>query len=155
MIRRGLTLIELLASMVLLSLLVGALYAWLHSVVDLSARQVDPAVWDGRARLALQRIREDLLVGDDPNVEAENNVLTLQSREQELGRVVVRYRLQASTGSLVRDTLSAELGDPRRTQLVLNDVHDWQVDLDDEDQRLAITVAGDGPRHLRREFQLR
>lgn len=142
--RRGLTIIEILLALSILTGLMLASTAWVQ-VAARSASHGDDAVrWRMAADACLQRIAEDLLGGDWPlepdhdRVEVEDDVLTIGTRDGD-GAAISAYRLDAQEQALTRTAHD-------RTRILIVDAFEFACKLDDETGVLDVSLVG--PRNL-------
>ncbi len=150
---RGLTLIELLASLVVLSGVMLAVATWTRASTTLAAGASRTVHEQAGIESVLRLIAEDVATGDfepqdrrrnDPHVEVDDGVLIIRTRGTasagEPGPVVHTYSLDRVAGELVlrakpqrgRSTERALLGDVEAFACVLEE---------DEEDEVALTVT--------------
>ena len=113
--RRGLTMVELLLAVSLLTPITLAIAAWTQVAARASASAAEPMRWRAAAEAALQLIHDDLVTGDfaegptDPSsheshVEVDDGSLRIRTRavgsEVIIGPSLHRYILDALSGEL-------------------------------------------------------
>lgn len=114
--RPGLTLVETLVALVLLSGVATATAALLRSVSDVHTSVTPGLRWMSQAERALMCISDDLLIGD--RIEREqgaisvNGAFILNSRSETSGgriaRVRIRYNLDDESGRLIRSVQAVD-----------------------------------------------
>ena len=162
--RRGLTMIEVLVALGLLSALVLTLTSWIQTTAR-AAALAEPVRWRVAAEAVLQLIHDDLMTGDflseqqrrrrrHPRVMVENGSLRIDTRGvqggDEIGATVHRYKL---------DALRSELGrtnEPKRgrhtTRLLLDDVRNWNCRIDEERTMLTVIITSDAGQSIQRSY---
>ena len=112
----GLTLIETLVAMVLLSGVAVATTALLRSVSSVHG-EVTPALrWATHADRTLQCVADDAVIGDrssrDRDIVVNNNELSIHTRgpipDGTIGRIEVRFMLPTGSGRLIRSVQSLD-----------------------------------------------
>ncbi len=164
--RRGLTMIEVLVALGLLSTVIFTLTSWIHSTARASTL-AEPVRWHVAAEAALQLIHDDLMTGDflteqqrrkrrQPRVMVENGSLRIRTRADqggdETGPTIHRYEL---------DTVTDELGrsnEPKRmrhtTRLLLDQVDTWLCAQDEERTMLTVIITSDAGQSIQRSYLL-
>lgn len=154
--RRGLTMIEVLVALGLLSALVFTLTSWIQTTARASTL-AEPVRWRVAAEAVLQLIHDDLMTGDflseqprrrnrHPRVMVEDGSLHIVTRASSGGggTTVHHYALDAFTGELTR-THGPKLG-RHTTRLLLDDVRNWNCRIDEERTMLTVSItSGAGP----------
>ena len=147
--RNGLTMIELLLALSLLSALVLVIASWTQVAAQASARGAAPMRWRPAAEAVLNLIHDDIACGDftsqprrrgaaEPHVEAVDGVLLIRTRAG--GAVTNRY---------VFDSIAQELrleqsrqGRPTVRPLIRR-VAEWDCRIDTEGSILAVSITSD------------
>ncbi len=164
--RRGLTIIEVLVSLGLLSALMLTVTSWIQTTVRASTL-AEPMRWSVAAEAVLQLIHDDLMTGDfeaeqqrrsnrEPGVMVENGSLRIRTRTvqggDEIGQTIHRYEL---------DTFTDELGatnEPKRgrhtTRLLLDDVERFNCRIDDEPALLTVSITSGSGQSIQRSYLL-
>ncbi len=143
--QRGLTMVELLVSLALLSIVTAAGVGWLQTTAARGMVEADDVRWRAAAEKAIQRIAESIAISDfDPNerqpqVVVDDGVLRIRGREAGVGRVTFAFAMDASTNRLERSS------DQTNARPLLGDVDRWDVELtideaDPDRQWLDITL---------------
>ena len=164
MSRRGLTMIEVLVALGLLSALMLTVTSWIQSTARASTL-AEPMRWRVAAEAILQLIHDDLITGDFESeqkrnqqlrVMVENGSLRIRTRTvqggSETGSTIHRYRF---------DTLTSELGttnEPERgrhtTRLLLDDVNSFDCRIDEEPALLTVSVTSSAGQSIQRSYLL-
>jgi prepilin-type N-terminal cleavage/methylation domain-containing protein len=160
---RGMTLIEVLISLALLTAVVSAAAAWTTIVGHATSTTLEPSRWRSAARNALQLIHDDILTGDfeppkqprenaDPTVTTEDGTLSIRSRIASPDGVAKmrHYRLDAMTQTLTT-TIETDLQEQRR---LMTGVDEFSCAIDDEHTLLAVTIASTQFGSLSRSYTL-
>lgn len=153
---RGLTLIEMLVSIALLSALMTVLTGWLQ--VSLRATQTvgEQGRWEAAARQVLQRIQEDVNTFDwqaetsAGRIRVEAGELLIHTRSK--GAVEHTYVLDPR-GRRLRRHVKQQDGS-LSTSLLLSRVARWDVALDRDIGLLVVTITGPDSTVCRRSFVL-
>ncbi len=164
--RRGLTMIEVLVALGLLSALVLTLTSWIQITARAGAL-AEPMRWRIAAEAVLQLIHDELMTGDflteqqrrksrQPRVMAENGSLRIRTRAvqggDETGPTVHRYELEVLTSKLGRTN------EPKRgrhtTRLLLDDVGSWNCRIDEESTMLTVIITSDAGQSIQRSYLL-
>ena len=151
--KRGLTMVELLVAVGLLSALMLAIASWTQ-VIARAGTSARPARWELAAKSVLQLIHDDLAGGgspdkpprrrnEPPRVEIVDGRLQIRTRsvlpDALVGPVVHRYVLRPSSDEL---HLAQENGAGKRhTRLLLDRVNKWHCAIDTERQILSVTIT--------------
>lgn len=156
MTQRGLTLLEVVLSVSLLSGLFLASGQWLKTVAVLGAQAEGPVRWERGARALLQSIHDDIWTGDttlgdalEP-VEVTTHSLLIRTRAggDDGGPVTHEYEF-LPTGSQIRR------GDlPRSSPPLLEDVAALALELDAEARTLEVRVDSTAGHRVTRRFWL-
>ncbi len=151
--RRGLTMLELLFSLALLTVVMLTAGSWIRLVSATGALAAGPARWEASARAALQLIEDDILVADfhvpgrDAPVEVADGGLILQTRlacaGDPSGPLRHRYSLDPGLDALrLEERTTSKAVHTRR---LLTDVRSWSCEHDEDRNVLSITlVSNDG-----------
>jgi len=108
--RRGITLVELLATLGLLAILMVVSVSWMTTVLRTQTRSTDQAGWSRASLAVLDLIGQDVLTVDrldvnarrnSPRITAKNNSLQIRTRDGR-GVGVQRYVFDSSTTSIRR-----------------------------------------------------
>ena len=132
--KRGLTLLELMLSISLLSLLMLAVVSWSTAAARSYSLLSERVVWRTTAGAALQVIADDLRAGDfgsrlrSPKVAVRGSTLTIQTRDsagsEAPGPLVRAYGHEARTGEVqVRER---RIGAPQQTRTLVGGVSEWK-----------------------------
>lgn len=166
---RGLTLIELLASLALLCLITVASAGFVHGVLLASAASTETLQWNQAAGAVLDSIGDDLVAGDfdpvgdrardDPRVTVtqslQGSALEIRSRSASLGPCVRRYAVEG--GRLVIGTRPAR---DQRAQSIrgpvsapaLGHVTGFDAGVDPPRRILWVKIIGESSRAAARTF---
>lgn len=148
-ISRGLTLIELLASLTLLSALALGVAAWTDVSAQLTVETVQPIRWDLSARNVLSLIRDDLATGDMSTSDHRRSTGTHRVTIDEAGTLVIHtrartsgnathqlsgpctheYRFNHDLRTLTLVTQPEHASGSTGSRLLLDDVHHWKCEL--------------------------
>jgi prepilin-type N-terminal cleavage/methylation domain-containing protein len=158
----GLTLIEVLAALALLGFLAVALSSWLQvtgAFVNAAAATVP---WEAGAEQVMQRVQEDLLVGDfaqdrkdvkEPRFAVVDGTLTIRTRDPRRGPLMHEYRFESSEGTLDRITRAeSPPSKDAETRLLVGEVAAWTCELDPETRLLTISLTSTTGRVICRSF---
>lgn len=162
--QRGLTMIEVLVALGLLSALMLTVTSWIQTTVRASTL-AEPMRWRGAAEAVLQLIHNDLMTGDylteqkrtqQPPVMVEDDSLRIRTRAvqsgDETGPTIHRYELDALTSELGRSN------EPKRgrhtTRLLLDDVGSFNCRIDEERSMLTVSITSGSGQSIRRSFLL-
>ena len=162
--RRGLTMIEVLVALGLLSALVLTLTSWIQTTAR-AGTLAEPMRWRVATEAVLQLIHDDLMTGDflseqprrrrrQPRVIVEDGSLRIRTRAvqggDEIGPTVHRYELDALTRELGRSN------EPKRgrhtTRLLLDDVRNWSCRIDEERTMLIVSITSDTGQSIQRSY---
>jgi len=152
MTRRGLTLIELVLSLGILSLLASLCVSWMMASVDTSSARAGETRWLTAAGLTLDQIERDVQTGDwaptrerraVPKVGVEDGSLVIRTRSKGL-RSTIRYR--AEGGMLAREV-------PEGPARVLGDVTRFVPELND-DATLFVEVSSNSGESVSRWIRI-
>jgi prepilin-type N-terminal cleavage/methylation domain-containing protein len=151
MIPRGLTLIEVLVSLALLTSIVVATNSWLGVVRTVNGELYEQAQRDTTLDALFRSIRDDCVTGDVlpprvERVETGGDVLRIRTRDGATGTVTQwTYRLDRLDETIVRVSGNGE------QQVIVDAVTSWQCALDDDERVLRITMSrADDGTHDRR-----
>lgn len=169
MMRRGMTILELLAALALLGALCSLLTSWLVTVSRLSADRGPRLEWRSAALRILDAIEDDLTCGDfepgdrksksPPRVEvlepsrlriATRNSATLVSDSP--GPAIHEYRFDRMSQTLLLSISSTTRPISAAERPLATAVADWRVDLDDEQRVLIVTIESRYGDELSRRF---
>jgi prepilin-type N-terminal cleavage/methylation domain-containing protein len=156
--RRGLTMIELLVALSLLSIVMVAVATWTQVTARAAQSAAGPMRWRAAAETLLTLIHDDLVSGDlgdarrpggrgQARVEAIDGTLRIETRavgpDRLCGPVAHRYVLDAISGEL---RLERRIPQGTRTShLLLDSVREWQGAIDQEEVLLSVSItAKDG-----------
>ncbi|MHC4414372.1 MAG: prepilin-type N-terminal cleavage/methylation domain-containing protein [Planctomycetota bacterium] len=147
--KRGLTMIELLLALSLLSVLMLAVATWSQVTTRAGASAAEPVRWRAAAEAVLELIHDDLVTGDfgppasRRPVELIDGVLQIPTRPAPssglVGPVVHRYGFNASSGELQLEQRAAS--GRRRTRLLLDRLEDFQCAIEDRRAILTVTIT--------------
>ena len=164
--RRGLTMIEVLVALGLLSALVLTLTSWIATTARAGAL-AEPMRWRVAAEAVLQLIHDDLTTGDflseqqrrrsrHPRVMVENSSLRIDTRASSSGGgggpTIHRYELDTRTSELGRT--NEPKGGRHTTRLLLDDVRNWNCRIDEERTMLTVSITSDAGQSIQRSYPL-
>ncbi len=145
--KRGLTMIELLLALSLLTMVMLAVASWTQVTAQASATAAGPARWQAAAGAVLQLVHDDLATGDfgtnspGTRVAVIDGVLQIRTRagasSDLVGPVTHHYKFDPHAHEVQLEQRKAS--GQRRTHLLLDGVDEWQCEIDDE--RGILTVA--------------
>lgn len=166
---RGLTLIELLAALILLSMIMMGLHGWLLTIARGSETMTEGRRFHAAAHALLQRIGDDLLSGtmdserpelNRPALEGTDLLIPTRSlRAESMGMMVTRrYVIDHNARAiLVRETAPGQ----NLAQHMLGGVRDLACSLDESDNdrvarklELTVTITSMNGRHITRTWVL-
>ena len=147
--QQGMTLVEVLVSLGLLSAVMLGVVSWTQVSGRELAAAVEPARWERAAAAVLQSIQDDLLIGDfqaegaeTPRVRIDEGQLVIPTRRGSHpgGPLVREYAFDRAAGTLVATERTRVERRPDQTaaRLLLGDVADWRCSLEDEVLRVEI-----------------
>jgi hypothetical protein len=146
---RGMTILELLAAVVLMSAVMVAGVSWLRIAASDTAVAGQRLGWSIAARAVFARIEEDIQTGDLSGEEPKAQVGkdgTLRVRTRVRGPILCVYRWDESTGVLWRDEVAASggvdsepAGDPRPPRRLLAELAG--AEFTDNRKAKTLTVA--------------
>ena len=169
MTRRGLTILELLLALALLSALCSLLTSWLVTVSKLSAEHGPRLEWQSAALRILDTIEDDLVCGDfetvdrrrpeTPRIEVvEPSRLRIVTRSTSTqtpgspGPAIHEYRFDRASGTLFLSISSSAQPGSIEDRPLTTEVADWIVELDEEERVLVVTIASRHGAELSRRF---
>lgn len=158
--QQGMTLVEVLVSLGLLSTLMLAVVSWTQVSGRELASAVEPARWERAAVAVLQSIQDDLLIGDFQGnsdeilrVRVEQGQLLISTRRGSYpgGPLLREYAIDRVAGVLIvtERTSVNRRPDHTKARLLLGDVAAWHCRLEDESLRVEL-VSTMGKRLVRR-----
>jgi prepilin-type N-terminal cleavage/methylation domain-containing protein len=142
MIRHGMTLLEMLLALALLSAIVAATASWTQIAAGLVSTDgpVQRQHWIGASNSLFDLIDQDLRSGDfeenksanpktkpNPQVVADANHLTIRTRVAGHGAVIHEYRLNEISGVL---ELIEHFGTATQPRTLLDQVRSWNCQVD-------------------------
>ena len=147
MMRRGMTLIEMLASLALLAILTASLAGWCTWAARTEAELAPRLHAESAARSVLRLIQNDLSAGDfgiggdeqqdrDDRVDIEPGELRVHTRDG--GSVLHTYRLEPERDVLVR--LSTRPDGSSTSRILMENVQSFDCAIDAERHELTITI---------------
>lgn len=169
MTRRGMTILEVLLSLVLLGALASMLTSWLVTISRASAEHGSRMQWRSAARGALDLIEDDLTTGDfeigaqghlaQPQVVVvEPSRLRIRTRStwthspQAPGPAIHEYLFDPMAGVLMLSISSnSSAMSPWRRSLVTS-VTAWEVDSNEEQRILSIRIESSSGEAMSRRF---
>lgn len=170
--RRGLTMVELLLAVSLLTPITLAIAAWTQVAARASASAAEPMRWRAAAEAALQLIHDDLVTGDfsegptDPSsheshVEVVDGMLRIRTRATPGSWTAPGNVTGPATHGYIFDAYSGELRLRQRKahgeqsiRPLLNRVRRWQCEIDHEHNLLTIAVTSIQGRNVARSYVL-
>ncbi len=149
---RGLTMVELLVALALLSAITLGVSSWVSATARASTTVAEPVRWASAAEAALERIHDDVMVGDfdesdesaeNRRVQVDGDILRIRTRSSWIndvsGVVIHEY---------VLDRISSELqlvqradGGKEHRHLLVEQVDSWSAQLDEETSVLVVTIV--------------
>ena len=155
---RGLTLIELLAALGLLSIIMLAAASWLQITAAASSGAGASTRWRIGAASTLRLIQDDVYIGDlgtdedrSRKVVIDGKSLIVKTREMQIGAVVVTYELDRFSHRLRRGIEGAEFHEPR---VLLNQLSDFDCELDVAAGTLCVSLTSVDGQRLEKTFLL-
>ncbi len=166
--RRGLTMLELLLALSLLSAIMLATASWTQVAARASADAIYPVRWRAAAEAVLQLIHDDLVTGDftdtqrgrrnqNARVEVVDGAIRIRTRAvgntgDVTGLAIHRYAFDAFSGQLQLDqrTVTGE----RYTRPLLDHVQEWQCVIDEEQNLLTVTITSSEESVIARSYIL-
>jgi prepilin-type N-terminal cleavage/methylation domain-containing protein len=151
MMRRGLTLLEVLLALALLASLVVGLSSWTTLAARFAAGTEHALQQESAAEALLRLVHDELMVGDFVGerdderpraaVDASDGALVVRSRAGG-GEVQRRFAFNETTSSITLHTEPPQQGE--REQVVLTDVADasWSIDQEARTLTVALTMSG-------------
>ncbi len=156
--RRGMTILELLLALALLGVLCALLTSWLVTVSRLSAEHGPRMEWRSAAARVLDGIADDLTCAD---FEIADRRLKILPRVEVLEPSRLRIRTRSTTTQppgnpgpathefrfdRIAETVSVTITSTSRStspevRRLLSSVADWQVELDEEQRVLSVTIV--------------
>ncbi len=142
--RLGLTMVELLISLALLSLVTAAGVGWLQTTAARGVVKADDVRWQAAAEQAIQRIAESIAVRDfdpddrQPQVRVTESSLRVESREPGTGQVSQMFAVEPWAHQLTRTT------GQREPRLLVGDVAGWDIEIvaaEDDPDRTWLDIA--------------
>ncbi len=158
---RGLTIVEMLVALGLLSALMLSLAAWTRVAGGMSAGSVEAVRWRQAAETVFVLVHDDLAAGDlteEDRVEVKDGVLEISTRPtsvgdfRERGPVRHRYVRDAFCGRLDREGRTDR--EERRTRPLIDDVSKWVCEIDEEHSILRVTITSVTGTTLTRSYPL-
>jgi len=163
--RRGITLVELLATLSLLAILMVVSVSWMTTVLRSQARSTDQADWSRASLAVLDQIGQDVHTVDrldvnarrnSPRITTEGNILQIRTRDDR-GVGVQRYAFDSNAKSIRRQRdddrsrtgLVALLGETRALQCF--------IELPSEERAmpvLKVSIIADDGREVHRTYIL-
>ena len=165
LMRRGLTMVETLVSLGILSALLLVVAAWTRVATQASAAAAATGHWELAAEAVLDLIHVDLESGDavparpgrgqpDQRVAVEDGALRIRTRStgtgDARGSAIHSYILRSGT---LRREQRADDGNHRERPL-LDDVSAWTCEIDKEERLLSIAITTHAGTLVRRIFRL-
>ncbi len=164
--RRGLTMIEVLVALGLLSAIMLTVISWIQTTARASTL-AEPMRWRVAAQAVLQLIHDDLMTGNfeveqrrrrsrQPRVMTEDDSLRIHTRAvqagDETGPTIHRYELDAFSDELGR------MNEPKHgrptTRLLLDDVGSFNCRIDEEHTMLIVSITSGSGQSLQRSYLL-
>ena len=169
--RRGLTMVELLVALSLLSAVMLAVASWTQVTARASADAAEPVRWRAAAENVLRLIHDDLVTGDfagdssaegrgrtpSPRVEVFVGELRLRTRAAgagagAIGPVTRRYAFDALSDELRLHQATAQ--GISTTRLLLDRVEEWQCSIDEEEKLLTVGITSSDGTVVTRSYPL-
>lgn len=171
MLDRGLTMVELLVALALLSAITLGVGSWVGATARASTSVVEPVRWASAAEAALQRIHDDVMVGDfderdespeNRRVHVDGDILRIRTRSSS----IIDLEGSGSSGGVVTheyvlDRFSNELHLRQRNDagtehryLLVDQVGAWSAQLDEETGVLVVTIMSTNGVTRERGYQM-
>ncbi|MCH8166198.1 MAG: prepilin-type N-terminal cleavage/methylation domain-containing protein [Planctomycetes bacterium] len=166
--RRGLTMVELLLALSLLSAILLATASWTQVAARTTADSIYPVRWRAAAQAVLQLIHDDLVTGDftdtqrgrrnqNARVAVVNGALRIRTRAightgDVTGLAIHRYAFDAYSGQLRLDQQTVT--GTRYTRPLLDQVQEWQCVIDEEQNLLTVTITSSEESVIARSYLL-
>ena len=160
--RRGLTIIELLLALSLLTVIMLAVASWTQTTASATAKAAEPGRWRAAGEAVLQLIHDDLAIGDfgtndqGPRVKIIDGDLQIRTRAAPasgfVGSITHRYEYHAPSHELALEQLRPD--GRRHTRLLVDRVDRWKCEIDDEQRVLTITIGLNTDLEIAREYVL-
>ncbi len=163
--RRGLTMVETLVSLGILSALLLVVAAWTRVATQAGAAAAAMGHWELAAEAVLDLIHVDLKSGDavparprrgqpDERVAVEDGALRIRTRSTGIGdargSAIHSYILRS--GTLRREQRADDVN--HRERPLLDEVSAWTCEIDEDQRLLAITITTHEGTLVRRIFRL-
>ncbi len=152
---RGLTMVELLVALALLSAIMLGVSSWVGATARASTSVAEPVRWTSAAEAALQRIHDDVVAGDfdesdeppeNRRVQVDGDILRIRTRSSWIGDVVDSGG--AVTHEYVLDRFSNEMqlvepdsAGAEHRYLLVDHVGSWSAQLDEETGVLTVDIT--------------
>ncbi len=162
---RGLTLVEVVLALSIISAVAASSAAWVQLVAGTALEHRAVQGWLSAAMATLQVIADDLAAGDHsvteknpPVVTFEGSTLTIPTRSPASGGCRAEYRLDAVDGTLYRRIITESGTEENRP--VLSELRGWEVALDVDSGVLTIVLEslrvgrGEMPTSIARGFAI-
>lgn len=153
--RSGMTLVEMLVTIALLSVVIVVMTTWTILAAKSQILISEALAWRTAAETSLQRIHEDIVSGSwservelEPRVTARNGELLIRSRSENGGSVLYRYHADAISGTLRRTTGAAG------GESLVNQVNEFNCRLDQKKRLLSVTLTDSAGRQLYRGYRI-
>jgi prepilin-type N-terminal cleavage/methylation domain-containing protein len=163
--KRGMTLIEVLVSLTLLTAIISAAATWTTIAGNAAGVQSEPSRWHRAAQNVLDLIHDDLVTGDfesdtkqareqrPPKVSVENDSLGISTRLLSAGRIALsrHYQLDIDMNVL---TTKEQPSDSPRGRVLLTDVDEFACAIDETRTRLTVRITSNQHGSLSRSYAL-
>lgn len=166
---RGITLVELLLALGLLTGIILATTSWIQITAATSTHIIKPLRWQQSATAVLQLIHDDLMTGEFPideslpiNIELRANTLSViknsttnkyegSSKRRNTRVQKVAYQLDAWSHQLSR---IVQKQDTTNERLILTSVGEMECEVDEELGILTVSLLSSGGDEVQREYRL-
>lgn len=159
----GLTLIEVLVSMALLTGVFVAVGAWIEITASAASSISEPLQWNQTAEATLRVIGDDLNTGDfetettdysEPRIEVDENTgaLTFDARTAGHGAVTIEIKHDNNTNQLVRNVRQNQ--QTIASRVLIGAVQNWQCAVNEEATQLTIMIESINGHTAQRSFAL-
>lgn len=159
--RRGLTMIELLLALGLLSMVMTVVAFWTQTAARSSVTLAEPARWRMAAQAVLDIVHDDIASGDfepmnerdkaeKPRVTVGANELDIKTRSRRPFQHSYRWDLVHNQLNLMETDRQGE----QRIRLLLDQVGGWECEIDERKELLTVSIKSLGGQMVKRSFIL-
>ena len=160
--KRGLTLIELLMALSLLSMLMIAVASWVQTTARTTVEFAEPLQWNSAAEAVMQLIHDDLTLGDfelsskmqrpakAARIRVDEEELSIKTRDR--GEIVHAYGRDAHTGEL--SLFSTDQQNRTIKRLLLGQVSRFECTHNEDKDVLTVAIESEAGRLVSRSYPL-